>query len=89
EKSKGKKNKGAMRNIVNSGEIPGLLAYSDGKPVGWCSVAPRERFPSLNDPGYSNALMIPLHGQSSAFLLISVIEIKGLVLNCSRLVSNM
>ncbi|HZX15169.1 MAG TPA: GNAT family N-acetyltransferase, partial [Thermodesulfobacteriota bacterium] len=51
EKSKGKKNKGAMRNIVNSGEIPGLLAYSDGKPVGWCSVAPRERFPSLEQSG--------------------------------------
>ena len=40
-----------MRNIANSGEIPGLLAYSDGKPVGWCSVAPRERFPSLEQSG--------------------------------------
>jgi len=47
EKNKGKRNKEAMKNIVNSGEIPGLLAYSNGKTVGWCSIAPRERYPSL------------------------------------------
>ena len=47
EKNKGIRNKEAMRNIVNSGEIPGLLAYLDDKPVGWCSVAPREKFTSL------------------------------------------
>ncbi len=47
EKNKGKRNKEAMRSIVSSGEIPGLLAYADGKPVGWCSVAPREKFSSL------------------------------------------
>jgi len=47
ENNKGKRNKEAMKNIVNSGEIPGLLAYSNGKTVGWCSIAPRERYPSL------------------------------------------
>ncbi|MCI0453415.1 MAG: GNAT family N-acetyltransferase [Candidatus Dadabacteria bacterium] len=47
EKNKGKRNKEAMQSIVSSGEIPGLLAYADGKPVGWCSVAPREKFSSL------------------------------------------
>ena len=26
---------------------PGLLAYADGRPVGWVSVAPREDFPRL------------------------------------------
>lgn len=45
EKNKGRKNKEAMRNIVSSGEIPGLLAYLDGKPVGWCSVHPVRDFP--------------------------------------------
>ena len=47
ENNKGKRNKEAMKNIVNSGEIPGLLAYSNGKTVGWCSIAPREQYPSL------------------------------------------
>jgi GNAT superfamily N-acetyltransferase len=34
--------------IIESGEIPGLLAYRDGKPVGWCSVQPRRAFPVLD-----------------------------------------
>ncbi|MFQ5823506.1 MAG: GNAT family N-acetyltransferase [bacterium] len=47
EKHKGEKNKQAMRNIVESGEIPGILAYENSQPIAWCSVAPRNRFPVL------------------------------------------
>jgi GNAT superfamily N-acetyltransferase len=36
-----------MKSIVESGEIPGILAYTDGQPCGWCSVAPRENYGSL------------------------------------------
>ncbi len=43
----GQGNKEALKAIVDSGEVPGLLAYAGGKPIGWCSVAPRETFPSL------------------------------------------
>jgi GNAT superfamily N-acetyltransferase len=42
---KGEGNRRAMQQIVESGEVPGLLAYDDGQPVGWCAVAPRESFP--------------------------------------------
>jgi GNAT superfamily N-acetyltransferase len=41
-------NRRAMREIVDSGEVPGVLAYRDGDPVGWCSIAPRADFASLN-----------------------------------------
>ena len=44
EKSHGAGNRRQMKRIVDSGIIPGLLAYRDGKPIGWCSVAPREQF---------------------------------------------
>lgn len=44
---KGAGNKAAIKAIVDRGETPGLLAYSDGVAVGWCSVAPRESFPRL------------------------------------------
>ncbi|MBN2224851.1 MAG: GNAT family N-acetyltransferase [Deltaproteobacteria bacterium] len=44
----GRRNKEAMKRIVDSGEVPGLIAYSGDNPVGWCSVAPRERFGRLN-----------------------------------------
>lgn len=46
-KSKGEGNREAMKRIVDSGEIPGVLAYADGRPIGWCAVAPREAFFTL------------------------------------------
>jgi GNAT superfamily N-acetyltransferase len=45
---KGERNKRAMKAIVESGEIPGILAYANGVPVAWCSVAPRESFSALD-----------------------------------------
>ena len=47
EQQKGEANRQAMQTIVESGEIPGLLAYSEKQPVAWCSVAPRKNFPAL------------------------------------------
>jgi GNAT superfamily N-acetyltransferase len=48
EKQAGQGNKDALKKIVDSGEIPGILAYADGEPIGWCSVAPREAYPVLD-----------------------------------------
>jgi GNAT superfamily N-acetyltransferase len=42
--NKGVGNKRAMKAIVESGEVPGILAYDGKIPVGWCSVSPREDF---------------------------------------------
>jgi GNAT superfamily N-acetyltransferase len=47
EAQKGARNRKAMRRLVASGEEPGLLAYLDGEPVGWCALAPREQYPGL------------------------------------------
>jgi GNAT superfamily N-acetyltransferase len=44
---KGEGNRKAMMDIINSGRVPGILAYHDGRPVGWCSVAPRIEYPRL------------------------------------------
>lgn len=44
---KGDGNRRAMRALVKSNQVPGLLAYADGKAVGWCAVAPRERYVRL------------------------------------------
>ena len=46
-KQKGEGNRKALKRIVDSGEVPGILAYYDSQPIGWCSVAPRETFPAL------------------------------------------
>lgn len=40
----GKGNQQALKEIIDRGTIPGILAYHEGKAVGWCSVAPREDF---------------------------------------------
>jgi GNAT superfamily N-acetyltransferase len=47
EKNKGDGNRDAMRALVEAGAEPGLLAYHDGRAVGWCAVAPREQYPAL------------------------------------------
>ena len=48
EINQGESNRLNMKNIVESGRIPGIIAYYAQKPVGWCSVAPRNEFGSLN-----------------------------------------
>lgn len=44
EKYKGEINKNYMHGLVNMNEILGVLAYVNGKPIGWCAVAPREKY---------------------------------------------
>ena len=43
----GAENKQAMRETVDCGEEPGLLAYSGGEPIGWVALAPREKYALL------------------------------------------
>jgi GNAT superfamily N-acetyltransferase len=46
-KQKGASNQEALKVLVDSGEIPGVLAYQNGQPIGWCAVAPREKYVRL------------------------------------------
>lgn len=39
-----------LQQEVATGHEPGLLAYRQGKPVGWCAVGPRDRYARLNSP---------------------------------------
>ncbi len=46
--------KALLEGMARRGVPIGLLAYHDGEPVAWCSVAPRETFAPLggiDDPG--------------------------------------
>lgn len=40
-------NRRALRRLVDAGRPPGLIGYSDGEPVGWISLGPREAFERL------------------------------------------
>ena len=44
---RGEENKKALKSIVDAGNIPGILAYSESQPIGWCALAPRETYPTL------------------------------------------
>jgi GNAT superfamily N-acetyltransferase len=49
EAQKGEGNKLAMKTLINSGEIPGILAYNNAtKAIGWCAIAPRSSYPALS-----------------------------------------
>jgi GNAT superfamily N-acetyltransferase len=36
-----------QKSIVDSKTVPGLLAYSEGYPIGWIAVEPRSQYPKL------------------------------------------
>jgi GNAT superfamily N-acetyltransferase len=40
--------KAAFRALVEAGKEPGVLAFAEGEPVGWCAVEPRAAYPSLD-----------------------------------------
>ncbi|HEY4380428.1 MAG TPA: GNAT family N-acetyltransferase [Acidobacteriaceae bacterium] len=46
-RNKGEANRKALRALTRKDPAPGVLAYTDGKPIGWCAVAPREAYPAL------------------------------------------
>jgi GNAT superfamily N-acetyltransferase len=49
EQHKGEKNRRALHTIMESGDPTGVLAYDGEKPVGWCAVAPRQDFVTLEN----------------------------------------
>jgi GNAT superfamily N-acetyltransferase len=48
EAHKGEANRRAFRRLVQGGAVPGLLAYCDEQPAGWCCLGPRTEFPALD-----------------------------------------
>jgi len=46
-RDKGGANKRKFRKVVRDGAEPGVLAYHEGRAIGWCAVARREEYPSL------------------------------------------
>ena len=37
-------NQDRLKSLVDEGTVPGLVAYVDGTPAGWCSVGPRPEY---------------------------------------------
>jgi len=45
---KGDGNKLAVKAIVESGEVPGILAYHNSEAIGWWAIAPSSSYPALS-----------------------------------------
>jgi GNAT superfamily N-acetyltransferase len=43
----GARNRRALKRMVAAGEPPGILAYVNGEPAGWCAIGPRSGFRRL------------------------------------------
>jgi GNAT superfamily N-acetyltransferase len=47
DRQKGEGNRRAMKALVDSGRIPGIIGYHWEQSIGWCAVEPREMLPGL------------------------------------------
>ncbi len=47
EANKGPGNKRSFKNLVNGRNPPGIIAFAEKEPIGWCAVAPREVYVAL------------------------------------------
>jgi len=56
---KGDGNRKAMRALVKGNRKPGLIAYANSEPVGWCAISPRERYVRLE----SSRILKPVDDQ--------------------------
>jgi len=48
QRQRGEQNRLAFKSLVESGTVPGLLAYRNNEPAGWCAIQPRESYPRLD-----------------------------------------
>jgi hypothetical protein len=54
--NKGVDRKFAIRRYVSNATPIGLLGYSEGEPVAWCSIAPRPTYRDLGGPNRAGEL---------------------------------
>lgn len=61
-----------MRALCASEPGPGVLAYVDGAPAGWCSVAPKSTYRAL-----VNSRTIPHHDDEGAWSVVCFVVRPG------------
>jgi hypothetical protein len=54
-----------LEDLVRAGTPVGVLAYLDGEPVGWCSIAPRDTYTALQ-----RSRTIPRAGDTPAWSVV-------------------
>ncbi len=79
DKKHGESNRLAFEFLVNSGTVPGVLAYLDNEPAGWCAIEPRESYSRLE----RSKVLAPVDNQSvwsiTCFYIGKAYRRKGLM----------
>lgn len=84
KRGRGDANKRSFRKIVSTGPPPGVLAYVDGEPAGWCSIAPREGLERLRQSRVMGAVDGRPAWVVTCFFIPSAHRGRGLALHLLR-----
>ncbi|WP_346897657.1 GNAT family N-acetyltransferase [uncultured Roseibium sp.] len=80
ETGKGEGNRQAMKDLFDTGDVPGLVAMNGDDAVGWIQIAPRSAFPRLA----SSRILKPVDAQAvwsvSCFFIDKTYRRQGLSL---------
>jgi GNAT superfamily N-acetyltransferase len=69
--------KALIRERIETGPPPGLLAFDDERPVGWMQVGPRADVPEWNNAGRVSAPPEPDEAQDAAVWAVSCFFVHG------------
>jgi len=69
----GKGARAAFREVVADGPPPGLLAYRDGTPVGWCAVAPRDAYSRV----LNSRVLRPVDAAPACWAVVCFYVVRG------------
>ena len=71
------RNKDHIKARIEAGPPPGLLAFEDGKAVGWMQIGPRADVPEWNNQGRGSAPVDPADAADPAVWAISCFFIRA------------
>jgi hypothetical protein len=70
------RNKDHIKARIEAGPPPGLLAFEDGKAVGWMQIGPRADVPEWNNQGRGSAPVDPADATDTGVWAISCFFIR-------------
>jgi predicted GNAT family acetyltransferase len=71
------RNKDHIKARIKAGPPPGLLAFEDGKAVGWMQIGPRADVPEFNNAGRGSAPMEPTDADDPDVWAISCFFVRS------------
>jgi GNAT superfamily N-acetyltransferase len=84
EAGQGEGNRQAMQALIESGEVPGILAYEDDEPVAWCSIAPRPQTTTLKERGAFRDFENPAIWTVLCFYISDALRSRGVTVELLR-----